>query len=378
MATEQSTSKTDLYALSKDVLAQLPAICQHFNVPVWKTDKYFYGPCPVHGGDNENAFRMYHTGHSHAGNWYCETRACQETFVNSPIGFVRGILSRQKYDWMGEGDPTASFPETLRWIENFLGLNLGAYSKDSSSNDSFSYLSNIFAQERAVGHTGVTRDQVRASLEIPSKYFLKRNYLPETLDMYDVGNCYEAGKEMNQRAVVPVYNDDGTYMIGCTGRTIHDQCEYCGVFHAPRGRCPSEDFKHLYGKWKHSKSLDCDTFLYNYHFAKPHIERTGTVVLVESPGNIWRLEEAGIHNGVCTFGAKLSKMQKMLLQQTWALSIVVIGDPDKAGQKMNQKVYDSCKDEFNVYPVKIDFDIGDSFPARVKDYVGPIVERAKL
>ena len=48
-------------------------------------------------------------------------------------------------------------------------------------------------------------------------------------------------------------------------------------------------------------------------FAKEFIKESGIVILVESPGNVWRLEEAGVHNSVAIFGSSLADRQKMIL-----------------------------------------------------------------
>jgi 5S rRNA maturation endonuclease (ribonuclease M5) len=373
---EETFHSNQLHSLSGEVLKQFPDICQRLNVPITRSDKSYHGPCPIHGGDKGNAFHMYYDGHTVSGNWYCQTRQCHEVFINTPIGFIRGVLSN-KQGWVAEGDPTVSFRETLRWLEQFLGKDLGYYSAEEER-DIFLSLSKIWSRERPGTESTVTSEMVRQGLEIPSPYFIERGYSPEVLNKYDIGNCYTPGKEMNQRAVVPVYDDTGKFLVGCSGRTIHGKCDDCGAFHGPRSRCPSEDFRHLYGKWKNSKSLDADTYLYNYWEAAPHILDGGVVVLVESPGNVWKLEQAGIHCSVGTFGAKLSSGQKDLLDRSGAFSIVVIGDPDEAGRKMNKKVVEACSSQYHVVPLELTFDVGDASVEKLQEMVIPAIDKARI
>ena len=94
--------------------------------------------------------------------------------------------------------------------------------------------------------------------------------------------------------------------------------------------------------------------LYNFWFAKQHILESTIVVLVESPGNVWRLEEAGIHNSVALFGAHLTDRQKILLDGSGAMTIITIMDNDDAGKKAAQTISDKCKNTYNVVNINIE------------------------
>ena len=93
--------------------------------------------------------------------------------------------------------------------------------------------------------------------------------------------------------------------------------------------------------------------MYNIWFAKSKILETTKVILVESPGNIWKLEESGIHNAVALFGANLSDRQKMLLDGSGAMTIITIMDNDEAGQKAAKTIKDKCKNTYNVININI-------------------------
>ena len=54
--------------------------------------------CPIHGGDNPTALNMYYNG-DYKVHYKCRTHQCEEIFGNSLIHFIRGCLSRFKYNW---------------------------------------------------------------------------------------------------------------------------------------------------------------------------------------------------------------------------------------------------------------------------------------
>ena len=78
-----------------------------------------------------------------------------------------------------------------------------------------------------------------------------------------------------------------------------------------------------------------------------------SAILVESPGNVWKLEENGIHNSVGIFGTNLSNQQKLLLDSSGAMSIFTIMDNDEAGQKAADNISKICNRTYNVYNIKI-------------------------
>jgi len=98
------------------------------------------------------------------------------------------------------------------------------------------------------------------------------------------------------------------------------------------------------------------------------------VVLVESPGNVWRLEEAGIHNSVAIFGAHLGPNQKKLIDSSGAFSIVCLLDNDEAGVKGAKKIYEQCSKMYRLYFPKFNAnDIGDMNVDNVTSDIKPLI-----
>jgi DNA primase len=117
--------------------------------------------------------------------------------------------------------------------------------------------------------------------------------------------------------------------------------------------------------------------LYNFWFAKEHILETGSVILVESPGNVWKLEENGIHNSVGLFGCSLSDRQKLILDSSGAMNIIILTDNDDAGKKAAEQIQNKCSKTYNILIPKISKnDIGemtsDEITIEIKNYLEQI------
>lgn len=188
-----------------------------------------------------------------------------------------------------------------------------------------------------------------------------------------------SGKEMSDRAVVPVYDMDYKYMIGCTGRSIHEKCATCKSFHNIDDKCPNDNELWLMSKWRHSKDFKTQESLYNFWFAKEYIVKQQFAILVESPGNVWRLEESGIHNSVAVFGSSLSDRQKILLDISGALSLVLIMDNDEAGRKACETIKKKCHKIYNIFTINISGnDIGSMTVDQIKSEILPQIEALNL
>jgi len=368
-----------LHALTERVMDRLEDILTYFNVELKFSSKMYYGPCPIHGGDKFNALNIYHTGHSYRGNWKCRTMQCERHFKSSIIGFIRGLLSKQRYDWAGPNDETVTFRETIDFILSFLNEDLNKINVDLSVAEQKRFTQQVIRDNnnRRKPNTGITRSQVRKSLKIPAEYYLNRNYSVNILNSYDIGLCVHRDKPMYNRVVVPVYDTDYKFMVGCTGRSIFEKCDKCGTWHDYNIACPSEDDRWKFCKWKHSANFDGKNTLYNFWKAKGHIAESAIAILVESPGNVWRLEEAGIHNSVGLFGTSLSEGQKTLLDTSGALSLITIMDGDESGKKASQIIHKQCQRMYHMYNIELKTgDIGCMTVNDVKEIVKPILEQA--
>lgn len=269
------------------------------------------GCCPIHNGDNKTAFCVY----TDNGIWQCFTCGCHQNH-NGIINLTKLLIEKKT------GKP-CSFNEAKKVFENITSLEL-------KFNDGINY---SFLKKFAKEKPKLSREKVINRLKIPAPYFLlERGFSENVLVKYDVGLCLNKNSKFYNRAVVPIYDVDYKYMVGCTGRTIN-------------GATP---------KWLHD-NFQRDLSLYNSWFAKPYIEESNTCILVESPGNIWKLEEAGIHCGLAMYGTALGFGQMRLMAQLGVMNIVLALDNDEAGKKATAAIVQRLKGLYNIVIPKIDY-----------------------
>ena len=364
-----------LNQLSRIAVEYLDQIYDYFGVePSYKNNTVVKSTCFIHGGDNDTALNVYPNG-DFCVHYKCRTHQCEDHFGTSFISLIRGALSRFKYKWKKVGDREASFNEAVEFLLNFTKQNFDSLEKNNISGVEklkFCGMINRFDKPNVSVGKRITRDFYRTNVEIPSQYYLKRGYSIEVLDKYDVGTCKKRGKFLYNRAVVPIYNEDYEYILGFTGRSIFPMCGECKNYHNPDKECS------IFPKWKHTAGFNKQNCLYNYWYAKQSILESSVIILVESPGNVWRLEEAGINNSVAIFGTVLNDNQKKLIDESGAMSIVCLLDNDEAGQKGMQKIQDQCSKMYRLYFPNIDTnDIGDMQIDKVTSDIKPLITKVE-
>lgn len=380
MKKSHSNDQHKLKIVCDEVCDNIDTLLDFFNIEYRSNNKMISMACPIHGGDNISAINLYPEGDRYRGNWKCRTHGCDKVFKASVIGFIRGVLSHQKHGWEKDGDKTCSFNDALDFALKFIKKDLKNIKISGSDKDkklftsTINYIGNTVATQTPVSQLP-TREQVRKSLIMPAEYYLNRGYSLKILDKYDVGFCNKPNKEMSNRVVVPIYNNDYTHMIGCSGRSISEKCSECSSYHASSEHCPSDEKKWLCSKWKHSANFKSQNCLYNFWFAKEHIIKSAVAVIVESPGNVWRLEENGIHNSVAIFGSSLSDRQKIMLDSSGAMTIVILTDNDEAGKKAAEQIKDKCKNTYRIFIPQISKgDIGEMTKAEINTEIKPFLE----
>lgn len=380
MTKSHLNDQTRLKIVCDEVCDKIEVLLQSFEIDYKFNQKMITMCCPIHGGDNPSAVNLYPEGEHYRGNWKCRTHNCEKFFKGSVIGFIRGVISHQKYGWNTIGDETCSFKEAVEFATGFINKDLSSIkvSKLEREKKQFTAVVNYLNAEPISVESRITRNQIVETLDIPAQYYLDRQYSSKVLIKYDVGLCDNPSKEMYKRVVVPIYDNDYKYMIGCSGRSIYEKCCQCKAHHNPEEPCPPEDFRWKYCKWKHNADFKSQNHLYNFWFAKEHILKTGIAIIVESPGNVWRLEENGIHNSVAIFGSSLSDRQKILLDSSGAMSLVILTDNDEAGQKAAQQIKNKCQNTYRIFIPSISkSDIGEmnseEINAEIKNYIESIV-----
>lgn len=325
--------------------------------------------CPIHGGDNDSALNLYYEGDSYRGNWKCRTHGCEKIFKSSILGFIRGVISAQKYGWEKEGDKMCSFTEAMEFAKNFVSKDTDAmvFNSIRQNKNNFSRIVDKII-DKPYQESKITRETAIQNLNIPAKYYIDRGFSETTLNKYDVGLCQNPKKPMYNRVVVPVYDNSGKYLVGCTGRSIYKQCDKCKSYHKNTQPCPENNKTWVYSKWKHSQGFKSQNHLYNFWNAKEYIQKNNYAIIVESPGNVWKLEENGIYNSVAVFGCNLSDRQKLILDSSGAMTLIVIMDNDEAGHKATEEIKQKCENTYKLLFPKIDAaDIADLNIEQIKE-----------
>lgn len=387
MEKNKTTSRltdSQLEAIRDAATDNIDEIFDYFDLNLSESSRRYYGACPVHGGDKYNAFSISKDPSS-MGNWRCYTRNCHKTFFSDIIGFVRGMISKTRLGWADprDVDKMASFPQAVNLIINLTGVQgIENIKEDVSKVEKVRFsksIATLFKDQKNAVELKIPKDKVLSSLQIPSPYYLSRGYSAEILEKYDVGFCNDPSKPFYKRSVAPIYDESGEFCIGCTGRSVFECCPICKCWHNPSSKCPeSKKKRNAYSKWKHNYGFYGENYLYNYWYAKEHIQRDGFAIITESPGNVWRLEEAGFRHSLGTFGAHLTDRQRNILDQSGAMSLIVLSDPDEAGAQMDRDVENSCGELYSLYFPRISAsDIGDTSIKLIQEKLTPIIERVK-
>jgi DNA primase len=167
-------------------------------------------------------------------------------------------------------------------------------------------------------------------------------------------------------------------MIGCSGRSIFEKCKTCSSYHNNQHDCPAEHSRWLFSKWKHSANFKSQNCLYNFWFAKSFIKQSAIAIIVESPGNVWRLEENGIHNSVAMFGSSLSDRQKIILDSSGAMTLIILTDQDDAGRKAAEQISLKCKNTYRIFIPQISkADVAEMTPVEIKEQISDYIESIK-
>lgn len=377
---ENSISQEKMNALGFMVALRIDELLESLDVFLQYSGNKLIGPCPIHGSTRHRSFNMYPEGESVPGYWVCRSHHCERIFKPTIIGFTRGVLSHQQ-GWEKSGQPMVTFAATLNWLTKFVGQELSSIKIDPDEVERRRFAAQVHTLTKTQivpGHS-LTSQDVRQNLKIPARFFLERGFSPEILDKYDVGLCDKQGKEMSGRVVVPVYDDKKLWLVGCLGRSTYPECSRCETYHNPVEQCPLESSQWLFAKWKNSKNFDTSQYLYNYWSAKRHIQESKVVVLVEGPGDVWRLEEAGIHNAVALFGCELHDPQQILLETSGAMSVVLLLDNDDPGRYAKQVLKDYLNRFYKVYIPDFDGkDVGELSVEVIRQRISPLVQSLEV
>ena len=341
---QQNNDRRKINAISNGLVERISDLLSHFGIEYEVFENRVTFACPVHGGDNPTAVSIFTDGDSIIGNWQCFTHHCETEYKQDILGFLQGVLSATT-----EEDVT--FGQTIKFACEFLESSFDNLEGYENNIVTFTELANKVFEKKIEHREGISREEIRDRIQIPSTYYINRGFLPATLEKFDVGLCETPNKPMSNRVVVPVYDNDHQHMIGCVGRATSSSVN---------------------PKWLNSKGFNSGASLYNYWHAKDHILESNTAILVEGQGDVWRLDEAGIYNVVGMFGCSLGEQQRLILERSGALKLVVITDADEAGELAREKIAAQCERMYNIQFVDLpQKDVGDMSVEEINSHIKP-------
>ena len=238
------------------------------------------GPCPIHKGDNPNAF-VISLSHN---LWHCFTQCNSGGDV---IEFVRRLEN-------------LSYRETAVYLSSlFNGL--------------------IHLPQECLHHpkspqTPYKPFTYKFQLDPYIAFFRDKGILPSTAITFDSG-LFRGRGFLHECIGVRLHDPKGN-PLGYTGRRLN--------------------YKILkqYGKWKLPHNFPKNDMLYNYHRIQQKLGKG--IVIVECPWSVMRLAQINIP-AVALLGTSVSNSQMNLLTQ--AKKIVLILDGDDAGRKATKKLF---------------------------------------
>jgi 5S rRNA maturation endonuclease (ribonuclease M5) len=329
------TRKTDLNHLTETVFKDINILLDSFDLEYKQVNENkICMSCPIHGGDNETGLAIL----TNRNLWACWTHNCHEQYSKNIFGFVQGLLTTKN-------GKDASFKDALKYITSLYKIDAKYVKIKRADNSDFENIVKTFEQKE----DRILEQIESIDLKIPSEYFLKRGFLPETLVYFGVGET----KKNKNRAMIPIYEKTGV-LAGYIGRATKP---------------------YVLPKFLFSEGLNKTEHLYNYNNALQYIKKHNAIILVEGQGDVWRLFETGVYNAVGCFGKDLSLKQIELLLETGVTNLIVLLDDDEAGREAKFKIQRSLHKLFNIkFPYLSKKDTGQLKIEEVKTQILPQIK----
>jgi DNA primase len=255
-----------------------------------------FGPCPVHGGDNPNAFVVSLVKNI----WHCFT-GCNAG--GDVIELVRRLYGKDYRQ-------TAAFLSSLA---------------DTAPN------------YQPVGHVHYRKKPfrpftARLQLDASTPWLHKKQINPATAKRFEAGAYHGAG-----------------FLSGCIAVRLHDLLGH-PIGYA--GRQLNPNLAKQYGKWRFPPGLPKNEILYNFHRIKSCNPKA--VVVVECQWGVIRLAQLNIP-AVALLGIHLSPLQHDLMKKV--SRVVLMLDGDYAGRSATIRIRKSLEPYTKVHCISLPSDL---------------------
>ncbi len=270
-----------------------------------------YSTCPFHdGADNPTGF-SYNTK---KGFGYCFTK-CHRSYD------IFDIVMKTK---------NSTFPESISYLADLVGVDIDykfKINKLKDNYDNLDFLKQVRKTNKQSFDVGIEPfDNSVLSTFISRLHTVLRQegFDDNVRDYFNLGFCTSGYLE--NRITIPIDSIDGD-IVTISGRSILSPIDL-EMMNIP--------------KYKIYHSTDKSKTLYNISRALHYIKVSGEVIVVEGFKSVWRLHQWGVKNAVAAMGSTISNQQILLLLRL-GVKIIVCGDRDEAGEKLNNEVVEKVK-----------------------------------
>lgn len=360
----------DITTLNKLILNNIQQFLTYFNVTLNNDNQKYYGCCPIHlGSDNPQALIMY----KNSGIWLCTTHHCESTFAQTPIGFIRALLSSKKRGWENSGDAIkmASIKDATDFSIKFLNKDCKPLANNSNPTILIDREKSAFIrQSKLLKKSNILFDidTFRRYCEIPSPYFVSKGYSPDILELYNVGIMKKQNHQFFNRTVVPIMDHQENYVIGLTARINHPQCLVCSYHHPIASKCLDKTSQFHTPKWEHNFGFAKQNHLFNYWHAKECINRNHSIIITEGPTDCIKLAEAGICNSVALLGSSISWHQSTFIKKCNINKIIIATDNDEGGEVAKESIIKNLGKNYTYTNIELPMnDLGDMNTKQIQE-----------
>ena len=259
------------------------AVLDHYGITsLRQKDQQLSGTCPIHNGDNPNAFHI----NLEKNLWHCFTR----DHGGDVFSFI------MQYEQV-------SFAQALEIAKNIL------------NNSEKQFIPHERIIQRPESSKANPPLKFALKLDQGNPYLEQRGISKETAEHFGIGFCNRG--ILKGRIAIPIHDEKGK-LIAYAGRSITNEKP----------------------KYKFPRGFNKSLVLFNLHRAK-QLE-TDNLIIVEGFFDCFKIHQAGFPNLVALMGCIASKEQiNLLIQQKKKLLLVL--DGDQAGRAGTEKLVQALR-----------------------------------
>lgn len=265
-------------------------ILDKLNLDWVKENGWICMPCCFHGGVKRNL--KYRDKH-----FYCFSE-CRQAY-----NIIQVVQHELNLD----------FSQAISWLSSMLGISnsdLTLTATKMASRERLKKLKSLTKKKTHNKYKQVSQTTLNDIEEYYHPYLLNKGYKKDTLKYFDIGYCRYG--ELANRIVFKIDAPDGT-IISLSGRSVDG----------------SEPKYHIIYETDKSETL--------YGISKIN-KQDNYIIVVEGFKSVLSLYQWGFKSVVAVMGSDISDEQIKLLLKL-GRKVICISDNDKAGRRLNQKIY---------------------------------------